>query len=95
MPFGLSATVLEGLVRLATWMPFAQAAEHLAFFWQVSVEASTVRRQTEAAGAADVALQTAEVERLARAARAGEPGDDRSSPAPVRPETATTGTPLT
>ena len=46
---GLSATVLEGLVRLATWMPFAQAAEHLAFFWQVSVEASTVRRQTEAA----------------------------------------------
>ena len=82
---GLSATVLEGLVRLATWMPFAQAAEHLAFFWQVSVEASTVRRQTEAAGAAYVTLQTAEVERLERAALAAEPVGDRPNAGPVGP----------
>lgn len=51
-------------MRLATWMPFAQAAESLAFFWQVSLGATTVRQQTEAAGAAYVAVQTAAVARL-------------------------------
>lgn len=52
------------MIRLASWMPFAQAAEHLAFFWGVTVSAATVRRQTEAAGAAYVAVQTAQVDRL-------------------------------
>jgi hypothetical protein len=39
-------------------MPFARAAQELAFFWQVPVSASTARRHTEAAGAAYVAVQT-------------------------------------
>ena len=53
-------------MRLATWMPFAQAAEYLTFFWQARVGASTVRQQAEAAGAAYVAVQTATVARLER-----------------------------
>lgn len=64
LPGEASATLAEGLVRLGAWMPFAQAAEHLAFFWHVGVDETTVRRHTEAAGAAYVAEQTAEVARL-------------------------------
>jgi hypothetical protein len=51
-------------VRLGTRMPFAQAATELAFFWSVELEETTVRRYTEVAGAAYVAEQTAELERL-------------------------------
>ena len=40
-------------------MPFRQAAEAIAFFWGVEVSESTVRRQTEAAGVAYVAVQAA------------------------------------
>lgn len=49
-------------------MPFAQAAEHLAFFWGVRISEATARRQAEVAGAAYVAIQSAEVERLEREA---------------------------
>jgi hypothetical protein len=56
-----SPTLLAGLVRLGTALPFAQAAEALAFFWQVQVSTSTATRQTKAAGAAWEALQTAAV----------------------------------
>jgi hypothetical protein len=47
-------------------MPFAQAAAELVFFWGVELDETTVRRHTQAAGAAYVAEQTAEVERLER-----------------------------
>jgi hypothetical protein len=62
----LSATLAEGVVRLGTRMPFAQAATELAFFWSVEVEETTVRRYTEAAGAAYVAEQAGELEWLER-----------------------------
>jgi len=62
----LSATLAEGVVRLGTRMPFEQAATELAFFWGVELEETTVRRYTQAAGAAYVAEQTAELERLER-----------------------------
>jgi hypothetical protein len=55
-------------------MPFQQAAEHLAFFWEVRLSEATVRRHTEAAGAAYVAVQTAAVERLERELPDGPPG---------------------
>ena len=55
-------------------MPFARAAEHLAFFWGVRLDAATVRRHAEAAGAAYVAVQAAEVERLEREAPEPPPG---------------------
>lgn len=74
LPGAESATLREGMTRLATRMPFAQAADHLAFFWGVTVSAATVRRQTEAAGAAYVAVQTAAVEDLMRAQPAAPPG---------------------
>src|SRR5579864_3432757 len=45
-------------------MPFEQA--DLAFFWSVQLEETTVRRYTQAAGAAYVAEQVAELERLER-----------------------------
>lgn len=47
-------------------MPFAEAAEEVAFFWGVWVSDDTLRRQTEAAGAALVALEDEEVVRLER-----------------------------
>ena len=74
LPGGLSATLAEGLVRLGAWMPFEQAAEHLAFFWRVRLSEATARRHAEAAGAAYVTVQTAEVERLEREASAPPPG---------------------
>ncbi len=52
------------MVRLGTWMPFAQVPELLAFFTGVCVEAETVRRLTERAGAALVAVEDAAVARV-------------------------------
>ena len=59
-------TVYEDLTRLATWMPFARAVKEVAYFRRTSVTEATVRRQTEAAGAAYVAVQQQAVERLER-----------------------------
>jgi len=55
-------------------MPFARAAEQLAFFWGVRLDAATVRRQAEAAGAAYVEVQDAELGRLEREASEPPPG---------------------
>jgi hypothetical protein len=62
----LSASLAEGVVRLGTRMPFEQAATELAFFWSVELEETTLRRYTEAAGAAYAAEQATELERLER-----------------------------
>ncbi len=56
----------EGMTRLGTWMPFQRAAKEMGFFWRVTVTEPTVRRTTEEAGAAYVAVQTAEGEQLER-----------------------------
>ncbi len=69
-------TVYEDLTRLATWMPFARAVKEVAYFRRTSVTEATVRRQTEAAGAAYVAVQQQAVERLER----------ETPPAPKGPE---------
>jgi hypothetical protein len=66
VPGSLSPHLLEGVVRLGQSMPFAQAAEELAFFWGVFVGEDTIRRQTEGAGAALVAVEDAAVGRLER-----------------------------
>jgi hypothetical protein len=58
--------VQESVVRLGTWLPFAQAAEALTFCTGVTVAAATVRRLTEGTGAVYEAVQTAAVEPLAR-----------------------------
>ncbi len=77
LPGHLTPQLHEGLVRLATWMPFAQAAELLAMFTGVRLSPATVRRQTEAAGAVAVALETAEVDRLLCEYPASPPGPSR------------------
>ncbi len=64
LPGQLTPRLHEWLVRLGTWMPFAQAADLLAEFTQVRVSEPTARRQTEAAGLAAVRLETAEADRI-------------------------------
>jgi hypothetical protein len=62
------------VVRLATWMPFDRAARECAWFTGVPGSASSARRLTEAAGAAQVQIEAAavaDVERRAPAAPAG------------------------
>jgi len=54
----------EGMVRLATWMPFRQAGEQLEFFMGTAVGATTIRQTTEQAGEAQVHLQEQQVARL-------------------------------
>lgn len=66
LPGRLTPSLEESLVRLATWMPFAKAVKELHHFTRVTVSEPTVRRDTQAAGAAYVAVQTEEVERIER-----------------------------
>ncbi len=61
-------SLYEGMTRLATWMPFGRAVKEVGYFLHVTLTEGTVRRQTEAAGAAYVAVQEQEVERLEREA---------------------------
>ncbi|MDQ2786226.1 MAG: hypothetical protein M3Y58_14635 [Chloroflexota bacterium] len=56
--------LIEGIVRLGTWMPFGQVPEMLAFFTGVAIDADTARRLTERAGAALVAVEDAAVARV-------------------------------
>ncbi len=77
LPGCLTPHLHEGLVRLATWMPFAQAAELLAMFTGVHLSPSTVRRQTEAAGGVAVALETMEADRILRDYPAPPTGPER------------------
>ena len=57
-------SVYEDITRFATWMPFGQAVKETGHFLHITVSEATVRRQSEAVGAAYVAIQSAEVERL-------------------------------
>lgn len=65
MPGQLTPRLHEHLVRLSVWIPsFARAAELLTALTGAQVEASTARRQTEAAGAAALAVEQRALERL-------------------------------
>jgi hypothetical protein len=64
LPSTLSPWLVEAVVRLGTWMPFERVPEALAFFTGVAVSGETVRRLTEAAGQALVAVEEAEVAQL-------------------------------
>ncbi len=67
LPGALTPSLQEDLVHLGTWLPFAQAAQQLRRFRQTDVSRPTAERVTEAAGAAYVTWQTAEVGRLEQA----------------------------
>lgn len=58
LPGRVTPRLVEEMVHLATWMPFAQAAKQLKRSTRVELSEPTVRRQTQAAGAAYVAVQT-------------------------------------
>ena len=58
----LTPTSEEHLVRLATWMPFACAAQMLQALTGVQVSEATVRRHTEAVGAVVEAQQNEQAE---------------------------------
>ncbi len=64
LPGSLTPSLVEDMVRLGSWMPFAEVAKMIAHFRKVEVSASTVRRATEKSGEAYVELQTAQVEAL-------------------------------
>ena len=66
LPGALTPSLQEDLVHLGAWMPFGKAAQQLRRFRQTDVSRPTAERVTEAAGAAYVALQTAEVARIER-----------------------------
>ena len=68
LPGPLTPRLHRRLVRWGTRRPFAQAADELADSTRVVVSATTAQRLTETAGAASVAVQTAEAARLAQAA---------------------------
>jgi hypothetical protein len=66
LPGTLTPTLQEGVVRLGAWVPFARAAEMLAYFTHTTIGAATARRLTEGAGDAYEAVQAAEVARIER-----------------------------
>lgn len=76
LPGPLSPRLQEDLVHLSTWMPFDRAATELAHFTRVDVSDTSVRHHTEVAGAAYVAVQTADLERLERERPVGPDGPD-------------------
>src|SRR2546421_1435930 len=61
---GLTPRAEETLVRLATWMPYAQAQELLADLLGIGVSKATTRRATLHTGQAQLSLDEMEVERL-------------------------------
>jgi hypothetical protein len=74
VPGQFAPRLVEGIVRLGTWMPFGQVPEMLAFFTGVRLDADTARRLTERAGAALVAIEEAAVVRLEAAEPPPPPG---------------------
>lgn len=66
LPGSLTPSLQEAVVRLGARMPFDSVVQELTCLKHVTTTEATIRRQTETAGTAYVALQTEEVERLER-----------------------------
>ncbi len=66
LPGRLTPRLQEQLTRLGAWMPFEKAARLFEDFTRVVVNEDYAQQHTEAAGAAYLALQTAEAEQLER-----------------------------
>src|SRR5579884_967258 len=64
----------EGLVRLRVWMPFERAVREFGWFCGAATGEASARRLTEAAGAAYVAVQAAETDRIATERPSAPPG---------------------
>src|ERR671933_2593360 len=59
LPGQLTPWLHESAVRLGAWVPFPQATPLLAHFTHTAISEPSVRRKTEQAGAAYVAVQAA------------------------------------
>jgi hypothetical protein len=68
----------ECLVRLSSWMPFAQAAQLMQALLQVSSSKASAKRLTQAAGKAYVALQTEAADQIEREAPEAKAGMDKA-----------------
>jgi hypothetical protein len=77
LPGALTPSLQEDVVRLSTWMPFARAAQELARLRGVTVAEATARSRTQAAGAAYVAVQTAQAAAIERDAPVPPAGPER------------------
>ncbi len=64
--YHLTPTLVEGIVRLGVLIPFGMVPPLILHFTGVTISAETVRRLSEAAGAVQVARETAAVEQLER-----------------------------
>src|SRR5947209_15158787 len=74
---GLTPRAEETLVRLATWMPYAQAQELLSDLVGIQVSKATSRRATLHTGQAALARDEAEEERLKREGPQAAEGADK------------------
>src|SRR5437870_13757415 len=74
---GLTPRAEETLVRLASWMPYAQAQELLQDLVGIQVSQATTRRATLHTGEAALTLDEAEVERLKQALPQAPAGADK------------------
>lgn len=74
LPGELTPSLQEALVRLGARMPFRSVVQELACLKHVTTSETSVRRHSERAGAAYVALQTDQVERLERTTPVPPPG---------------------
>lgn len=77
LPGALTPSLQADLVRLGTRMSFRGVVQELAYLKHVTLSEANVRRHTEQAGAAYVALQTEQVERLERTTPLPPPGAAR------------------
>src|ERR687893_269698 len=77
LPGALTPWLHERVVRLGPRMPFAAAATELAAGHHVQVSEATARRATERAGAAYVAVQTAQAAAIERDASTAPAGPER------------------
>ena len=66
MPSSFSPALHQSIVRLGTLLPFTQVPEQLAGLLGVTVSRETVRRLTEEAGAAQVAIEAEELAQVPR-----------------------------
>jgi hypothetical protein len=84
-PGSLAPSLFEGAVRLGTWIPFPRLAAELQYFTRTRVSEPTLRRATEKAGEAYVAVQTRQVEEIER-----DPSEE-SPPGPPRQQLSVDG----
>jgi hypothetical protein len=66
LPGAFAPALVADVVRLGSWAPFPRVPELVRLFFGTHVSEPTVRRLTEDAGAAHVAVQTAAVDALER-----------------------------